>query len=144
MSNPSSTSALVNPSFGLAAPFYTPLNRHFQPSSMLTSAYSHHNAHLNHRPLPTYNNHITATHTNLVRSVILGPEFIITGSYDLSIKIWCRQTGMLISDLTGGHIGKIFCVAADRTKVVSCGEDMRICVWDFGVGIETGYVKTEW
>lgn len=49
-----------------------------------------------------------------------------------------------MSNLTGGHIGKIFCVAADRTKVVSCGEDMRICVWDFGVDVEVGFVKTEW
>jgi F-box and WD-40 domain protein 1/11 len=41
-----------------------------------------------------------------------------------------------VGDLTGGHTGKIFCVAADRTKVISCGEDMRICVWDFAAGVE--------
>ncbi|XP_006457834.1 hypothetical protein AGABI2DRAFT_148368 [Agaricus bisporus var. bisporus H97] len=146
-----SISAFSNLPLGFASPFYSssfPHNRHSQPST--SSAYHHPNFHSNLRALSTpnnNNNNITTTgthHTNLVRSVILGPEFIITGSYDLSIKIWCRQTGKLMSNLTGGHIGKIFCVAADRTKVVSCGEDMRICVWDFGVDVEVGFVKTEW
>jgi len=83
-------------------------------------------------------------HTDLVRSVALGPDFIVTGSYDLSVKIWDRMSGFLVADLTGGHIGKIFCVAADRTKVVSCGEDSRICIWDFSRGMEgIGWLKNE-
>lgn len=61
------------------------------------------------------------------------------------MKIWDRLTGVCVADLTGGHTGKIFCVAADRTKVVSCGEDLRICVWDFSGGVEgVGWIKSEW
>jgi F-box and WD-40 domain protein 1/11 len=54
----------------------------------------------------------------------------------------------MVADLRGGHTGKIFCVGADRTKVVSCGEDMRICVWDFtppgGRDRDGGLEGVEW
>lgn len=80
-------------------------------------------------------------HTHLVRSVALGEEFAISGSYDLTIKVWDRKTGALIADLNGGHTGRIFCVGFDCTKIVSCGEDQRICIWDFSHGIDTSFIK---
>ncbi|KAF8651159.1 hypothetical protein AX16_004838 [Volvariella volvacea WC 439] len=80
-------------------------------------------------------------HSNLVRSVALGDEFAVSGSYDMSIKVWDRKTGGLVADLTGGHTGRIFCVGFDCTKIVSCGEDQRICVWDFGHGIDTSFLE---
>ncbi|TFK30305.1 WD40 repeat-like protein [Coprinopsis marcescibilis] len=81
------------------------------------------------------------THGNLVRTVSLGDDFVISGSYDLTIKVWDKRTGALVADLTGGHTGRIFCVDFDRTKIVSCGEDQRICVWDFAHGIDTSFVQ---
>ncbi|KIL67166.1 hypothetical protein M378DRAFT_74224 [Amanita muscaria Koide BX008] len=80
-------------------------------------------------------------HKDLVRSVALGEKFVISGSYDRTIKVWDRRTGVLVADLTGGHVGRIFCIAFDRTKVVSCGEDQRICVWDFAHGVDTGFIQ---
>ncbi|KAG1724749.1 WD40-repeat-containing domain protein [Suillus paluster] len=80
-------------------------------------------------------------HTHLVRSVALGEEFAVSGSYDLTIKVWDRKTGALVADLTGGHTGRIFCVGFDCTKIVSCGEDQRICIWDFSHGIDTSFIK---
>ncbi|KAF8077667.1 F-box/WD repeat-containing protein 11 [Lyophyllum atratum] len=67
--------------------------------------------------------HGPCVHADLVRSVILGEDFIVSGSYDLSIKVWDRKTGGMIADLTGGHTARIFCIGFDRTKIVSCGED---------------------
>ncbi|EEB86914.1 hypothetical protein MPER_15967, partial [Moniliophthora perniciosa FA553] len=64
-----------------------------------------------------------AMHTDLVRSVAFGEDFVLSGSYDLSIKVWDRKTGALVADLTGGHTGRIFCIGFDCTKIVSCGED---------------------
>ena len=37
--------------------------------------------------------------------------------------MWERKTGRVVADLSGGHIGRIFCVGFDGAKVVSCGED---------------------
>ncbi|KAF8517527.1 WD40 repeat-like protein [Hysterangium stoloniferum] len=80
-------------------------------------------------------------HRGLVRTVAFGDKYVVSGSYDQTIKVWDRATGNLIADLKGGHNGKIFCVATDCTKVVSCGEDMRICIWDFAYGIPTSFIK---
>ncbi|KAI0780393.1 WD40 repeat-like protein [Trametes elegans] len=80
-------------------------------------------------------------HEDLVRSVALGSEFVVSGSYDFTVKVWDRQTGALIADLAGGHTGRIFCVGFDYTKIVSCGEDQRICIWDFSHGIDTSFIK---
>ncbi|KAG5650497.1 hypothetical protein H0H81_012053, partial [Sphagnurus paluster] len=55
-------------------------------------------------------------HADLVRSVVLGEDLVVSGSYDLSIKVWNRKTGGLIADLTGGHTARIFCIGFDRTK----------------------------
>ncbi|CAA7270938.1 unnamed protein product [Cyclocybe aegerita] len=79
-------------------------------------------------------------HSNLVRTVALGEDFVLSGSYDLSIKVWDRKTGVLVADLTGGHTGRIFCIGFDSKKIVSCGEDQTICIWDFSHGIDTSFL----
>ncbi|GJE96413.1 F-box/WD repeat-containing protein [Phanerochaete sordida] len=83
------------------------------------------------------------THEDLVRSVVLNADFVVSGSYDHTVKVWDRHTGALVADLAGGHTGRIFCVGFDHSKIVSCGEDQRICVWDFSHGIETSFVKLQ-
>ncbi|KZT27333.1 WD40 repeat-like protein [Neolentinus lepideus HHB14362 ss-1] len=80
-------------------------------------------------------------HNDLVRSVAFGDEFVVSGSYDSTVKVWSRKTGALVADLTNGHSGRIFCVGFDHTKIVSCGEDQRICIWDFSHGIDTSFIK---
>ncbi|THH28396.1 hypothetical protein EUX98_g5792 [Antrodiella citrinella] len=79
-------------------------------------------------------------HQELVRSVCLNSEFVVSGSYDFTVKVWDRPTGALVADLTGGHTGRVFCVGFDHTKIISCGEDQRICIWDFSRGIDTSFV----
>ncbi|KAI0053967.1 WD40 repeat-like protein, partial [Auriscalpium vulgare] len=68
------------------------------------------------------------SHGDLVRSVALGPEFVVSGSYDLTVKVWDRKSGRMLANLSGGHTGRIFCVGSDCTKVVSCGED-QVSLW---------------
>ncbi|KAF8136554.1 WD40-repeat-containing domain protein [Boletus edulis] len=80
-------------------------------------------------------------HSHPVRSVAVGDEFAVSGSYDCTVKVWDRTTGALVVDLTSGHTGRIFCVAQDSTKIVSCGEDQRVCIWDFSYGIDTSFTK---
>lgn len=56
-------------------------------------------------------------HQELVRSVSLNTDFVVSGSYDFTVKVWDRQTGALVADLAGGHVGRIFCVGFDHSKV---------------------------
>lgn len=53
----------------------------------------------------------------------MNEEWVVSGSYDFTVKIWNRKTGAFIGDLTGGHTGRVFGVGFDCTKVVSVGED---------------------
>ncbi|TFY64958.1 hypothetical protein EVJ58_g2268 [Rhodofomes roseus] len=80
-------------------------------------------------------------HEELVRSVALSHELAVSGSYDFTVKVWDRETGAPMADLVGGHTGRIFCVGSDATKVVSCGEDQKICIWDFAHGMDTSFVS---
>ncbi|KAL5511332.1 hypothetical protein ACEPAH_4548 [Sanghuangporus vaninii] len=84
---------------------------------------------------------VSEMHTDLVRSVALGPDFVLSGSYDQSIKVWDRETGVLLADLSGRHEGRVFCVGFDCTKIVSCGEDQKICIWDMSYGIDTSFIQ---
>ncbi|KAH9928096.1 WD40-repeat-containing domain protein [Fomitopsis serialis] len=63
-------------------------------------------------------------HEELVRSVALSHELGVSGSYDFTVKVWDRETGALMTDL-----------------VVSCGEDQKICIWDFAHGMDTSFVS---
>lgn len=65
----------------------------------------------------------TNAHTGLVRSVCMNEEWVVSGSYDSTVKVWNRKTGAFIGDLTGGHTGRVFGVGFDCTKIVSVGED---------------------
>lgn len=56
-------------------------------------------------------------HTNLVRNVALGADFVVSGSYDFGVKVWDRKSGRLVTDLVGRHTGRIFSVGFDCTKV---------------------------
>lgn len=56
-------------------------------------------------------------HRGLVRSVALGKLWALTASYDQTIKVWDKETGTLLADLTGAHSGRIFCVSSSDTKV---------------------------
>ncbi|VDB82897.1 unnamed protein product [Peniophora sp. CBMAI 1063] len=81
-----------------------------------------------------------ASHTDLVRSVAMDADFVVSGSYDHRVKIWCRRTGRQLAELSGGHSARVFCVDFDATKVVSCGEDQNIVVWNFATGLETSFI----
>ena len=80
-------------------------------------------------------------HRDLVRSLCISEQWICSGSYDQTIKLWDRETGKLILDLQKGHDSWIFDVQFERTKIVSCCQEGRVCIWDFGNrGLPTQFI----
>lgn len=100
-------------------------------------------------------------HTNLVRTVCLQDDVVVTGSYDATVKVslhtpfgacisqrhadqtqvWDRETGQMLNDLSGSRTGRVFAVAGDRMRVVSTGLDCRINIWNFAQGLDTSFVE---
>ncbi|ODO00266.1 hypothetical protein I350_06895 [Cryptococcus amylolentus CBS 6273] len=80
-------------------------------------------------------------HLDLVRSVHLGKDVVLSASYDATVKIWNRKSGRVVADLKDAHAGRIFCVVGDRLRVVSSGLDCRINIWDFSEGLDTSFVE---
>ena len=80
-------------------------------------------------------------HRDFVRSLCISEQWICSGSYDQTIKLWDRETGKLILDLQKGHDSWIFDVQFERTKIVSCCQEGRVCIWDFGNrGLPTQFI----
>ena len=78
-------------------------------------------------------------HTDLVRSLYLDSanNRIISGSYDLSIKVWDtkgRDKGPLI-DLQGWTTSWMLSAKSDYRKIVCASQDGRVLIVDFGYGI---------
>lgn len=63
---------------------------------------------------------------------------IITGSQDMSLKVWEAATAKLVQVLVG-HDGSISCVATaalDETLAVSGAQDCNLIVWDMTTGTD--------
>ncbi|EGV64161.1 SCF complex F-box protein MET30 [Yamadazyma tenuis ATCC 10573] len=60
-------------------------------------------------------------------------KYLITGSYDATIKIWDIQTGACLRTLAG-HTKGIRSLVFDNQKLISCGLDSTIKVWNYHTG----------
>ncbi len=77
-------------------------------------------------------------HKGPVRSVAINNKFIISGSYDKTIKIWDINTGKEVETLKG-HTDSVLSVAIKDDYIVSGSSDKTIKIWDINTGKE---VKT--
>lgn len=79
-------------------------------------------------------------HTEAVYAVAFGPKdsFLVTGSFDRSLKVWNAKTGKETKALTG-HQGLVLSVsvAADGSLLASGGADNRARIWDATTGQQT-------
>ncbi|XP_043855519.1 CMT1A duplicated region transcript 1 protein [Dromiciops gliroides] len=74
-------------------------------------------------------------HAGSIRALILCEKesFVLSGSYDLSIRYWNIQTG-ICTKIFNGHTGTITCLDLHENKLVSGSKDCQVKVWDMNTG----------
>ncbi|XP_027696365.1 CMT1A duplicated region transcript 1 protein [Vombatus ursinus] len=70
-------------------------------------------------------------HAGSVQALILCEKesFVLSGSYDLSIRYWNTESG-LCTKIFNGHTGTITCLDLHENKLVSGSKDCQVKVWD--------------
>uniref|UniRef100_A0A2K6QAV0 CMT1A duplicated region transcript 1 n=1 Tax=Rhinopithecus roxellana TaxID=61622 RepID=A0A2K6QAV0_RHIRO len=74
-------------------------------------------------------------HAGSVRALFLCEEenFLLSGSYDLSIRYWDLKSGAC-TRIFSGHQGTITCMDLCKDRLVSGGRDCQVKVWDIDTG----------
>ncbi|KZV89846.1 WD40 repeat-like protein, partial [Exidia glandulosa HHB12029] len=74
-----------------------------------------------------------AGHDDEIRAVAFSFDgtYLISGSEDCNVRIWCAQTGAAIAILTG-HTGGVTCLSVSpvHARVASGSRDRSIVIWD--------------
>lgn len=84
---------------------------------------------------------IIDAHRDLVRSLHFASGRLISGSYDLSIKVWDAQTGKRIAVLKGLFGSWIFTAKADCKKIIATSFGIKPLIYDFSDGLDKSYLK---
>lgn len=76
-------------------------------------------------------------HTSMVNAVAITPDgrFVISASYDNSLKVWELESGQIVRTLAG-HNSIVYCVAVtpDGHCAISGSHDATLRVWDVATG----------
>ncbi len=91
-------------------------------------------------PTPFHPTHTLSGHSEAIYAVAFGPvgTFVVTGSFDKTLKLWDAKTGKETKTLTG-HQGLVLSVSAstDGSLVASGGADNKAKLWDTKTGQST-------
>jgi WD40 repeat protein len=73
-------------------------------------------------------------HKNYVTSLAFSPDAkrVVSGSWDMTIRIWNADTGQILFGPLKGHVGGVNCVAfaPDGGHIVSGSDDRTVRIWD--------------
>jgi F-box and WD-40 domain protein 1/11 len=85
-------------------------------------------------------------HTGLVRSLHLDDVNgrIVSGSYDISVKVFNAKTGKLCIDLPGWTSSWMLSAKSDYRRIVATSQDSRVVIMDFGYGLDGIDLLEEW
>jgi F-box/WD-40 domain protein MET30 len=72
-------------------------------------------------------------HTDGITCLQFNRKYLMTGSYDTTIKIWKVETGECIKTLTG-HTKGVRSLVFDNQKLITGGLDATIKVWNYHTG----------
>ncbi|KAI5961168.1 sconB [Candida pseudojiufengensis] len=72
-------------------------------------------------------------HTDGITCLQFNRKYLMTGSYDTTIKIWKIETGECVKTLTG-HTKGVRSLVFDNQKLITGGLDSTIKVWNYHTG----------
>jgi F-box and WD-40 domain protein 1/11 len=77
-------------------------------------------------------------HKNLVRSLHLDNSNgrVVSGSYDMSVKVFNFETGDMIIDFPGWTTSWMLAAKSDYRRIVATSQDSRAVIMDFGYGLD--------
>lgn len=77
-------------------------------------------------------------HTGLVRSLHLDDVNgrIVSGSYDVSVKVFDAKSGQLSIDLPHWTTSWMLSAKSDYRRIVATSQDARVVIMDFGYGLD--------
>jgi WD40 repeat protein len=83
-------------------------------------------------------------HTDLVRTVEFNRRWIVSGSYDGTIRLWDIRAKRAFSELRN-HTGRVFKLQFDHSTIASCSQDGRIAIYDFSrtAGVNGNYMQID-
>ena len=79
-------------------------------------------------------------HTDLVRSMHIFSNKMITGSYDQTIRVWDVYFGETIREFKGWHGSWIFSAKADSRRIISTSLGIKPVILDFGHDLNQEYL----
>ena len=74
-----------------------------------------------------------AGHTGKVRAIQINKDFVFSGSWDKTVRVWDVNTGECVHVLRG-HTGPVLCLHVHGGIVVSGSQDTTLRLWDFKEG----------
>ncbi|KAI0965864.1 quinon protein alcohol dehydrogenase-like superfamily [Xylaria arbuscula] len=80
-----------------------------------------------------YRETVLEGHTDSVMCLQIYNKFLVTGSYDASIKLWNLDSGSLVRTFLG-HAAGIRAIQFDGSKIVSGSLDETIKIWNWQTG----------
>jgi F-box and WD-40 domain protein 1/11 len=77
-------------------------------------------------------------HTGLIRSLHLDSsnKRIVSGSYDMSVKVFDRDSGNMSINFPGWTTSWMLSVQSDYRRIVATSQDSRTVIIDFGYGLD--------
>ncbi|CAG8563328.1 3023_t:CDS:2 [Paraglomus brasilianum] len=76
---------------------------------------------------------VLSGHTDGIMCLQMDNEFLITGSYDQTVRVWNVQTGRLLRILTG-HSKGVRTLQFDKKILITGSMDNTLRVWDYHTG----------
>jgi len=85
-----------------------------------------------------HRDHPKDAHTECVYTIQYSGKYLVSGSRDLTLRIWDLDTQRLVREPLQGHTGSVLCLQFDHSEeediIISGSSDTNVILWRFSTG----------